>query len=146
ERFSAGDLVVLNGDGIGESHHGGFATRARVRADALVRLPADLSPEHAAALGTAGFPAMLAVLRLEDAGITPKAGDVLVTGAAGGLPRTCPPSMPPRSAPPGSPRCWPGCAWRTRASHPRPGTCWSPGPRAAPGPSRSPCWRGAGTG
>ncbi|HJB09432.1 MAG TPA: oxidoreductase [Candidatus Brachybacterium merdavium] len=84
ERFSAGDLVVLNGDGIGESHHGGFATRARVRADALVRLPADLSPEHAAAIGTAGFTAMLAVLRLEDTGITPEAGDVLVTGASGG--------------------------------------------------------------
>ena len=84
ERFSAGDLVVLNGDGIGESHHGGFATRARVRADALVRLPADLSPEHAAAIGTAGFTAMLAVLRLEDTGITPEAGFVLVTGASGG--------------------------------------------------------------
>src|SRR5690625_7792944 len=84
EQFSAGDLVVLNGDGIGESRHGGFATRARVRADALVRLPADLSPERAAAIGTAGFTAMLAVLRLEDAGITPEAGDVLVTGASGG--------------------------------------------------------------
>ena len=84
EQFSAGDLVVLNGDGIGESRHGGFATRARVRADALVRLPADLSPERAAAIGTAGFTAMLAVLRLEDAGVTPDAGDVLVTGASGG--------------------------------------------------------------
>lgn len=84
ERFSAGDLVVLNGDGIGETHHGGFATRARVRADALVRLPADLSPERAAAIGTAGFTAMLAVLALEDAGVTPESGDVLVTGASGG--------------------------------------------------------------
>ena len=84
ERFSAGDLVVLNGDGIGESVHGGFATRARVRPDALVRLPATLSPERAAAIGTAGFTAMLAVLRLEDAGLTPDAGDVLVTGASGG--------------------------------------------------------------
>jgi len=84
EQFSAGDLVVLNGDGIGESRHGGFATRARVRADALVRLPADLSPERAAAIGTAGFTAMLAVLRLEDTAITPDAGDVLVTGASGG--------------------------------------------------------------
>ena len=84
ERFSAGDLVVLNGDGIGESRHGGFATRARVRPDALVRLPATLSPERAAAIGTAGFTAMLAVLRLEDAGLTPEAGDVLVTGASGG--------------------------------------------------------------
>ena len=84
ERFSAGDLVILNGDGIGETRHGGFATRARVRADALVRLPADLSPERAAAIGTAGFTAMLAVLSLEDAGLTPEAGDVLVTGASGG--------------------------------------------------------------
>lgn len=84
EQFSAGDLVVLNGDGIGESRHGGFATRARVGSGALVRLPADLSPEHAAAIGTAGFTAMLAVLRLEDTGISPDAGDVLVTGASGG--------------------------------------------------------------
>lgn len=84
ERFSAGDLVILNGDGIGESLHGGFATRARVRPDALVRLPVELSPEQAAAIGTAGFTAMLAVLRLEDAGLTPDAGDILVTGASGG--------------------------------------------------------------
>ena len=84
DRFSAGDLVILNGDGIGETRHGGFATRARVRADALVRLPADLSPERAAAIGTAGFTAMLAVLSLEDAGLTSEAGDVLVTGASGG--------------------------------------------------------------
>ncbi|MDN5820024.1 MAG: oxidoreductase [Brachybacterium sp.] len=83
-RFSAGDLVVLNGDGIGESVHGGFATRARVRPDALVRLPATLSPDRAAAIGTAGFTAMLAVLALEDAGVTPESGDVLVTGASGG--------------------------------------------------------------
>lgn len=83
-RFSAGDLVVLTGDGIGESRHGGFATRARVRPDALVRLPAGLSPERAAAIGTAGFTAMLAVLRLEDAGLAPGDGDVLVTGASGG--------------------------------------------------------------
>src|SRR5690625_6834374 len=66
EQFSAGDLVVLNGDGIGESRHGGFATRARVRADALVRLPADLSPQRAAAIGPAGFTAMPAVLRSEE--------------------------------------------------------------------------------
>ncbi|ASK66343.1 oxidoreductase [Brachybacterium avium] len=83
-RFSAGDLVILNGDGIGESVHGGFATRARVRPDALVRLPATLSPDRAAAIGTAGFTAMLAVLALEDGGVTPESGDVLVTGASGG--------------------------------------------------------------
>ena len=83
-RFRAGAVVVLNGDGIGETAHGGFATRARVSADALVRLPADLTPERAAAIGTAGFTAMLAVLRLEDEGLSPDAGDVLVTGASGG--------------------------------------------------------------
>lgn len=82
--YSAGDLVVLNGDGIGESLHGGFATRARVRPDALVRLPAEISPERAAAIGTAGFTAMLAVLRLEDGGVEPGNGDILVTGASGG--------------------------------------------------------------
>ena len=82
--YSAGDLVILNGDGIGETRNGGFATRARVRPDALVRLPADLSPERAAAIGTAGFTAMLSVLRLEDGGVTPEDGDVLVTGASGG--------------------------------------------------------------
>ena len=78
DRFSAGDLVILNGDGLGESRHGGFATRARVRPDTLVRLPAGLSPERAAAIGTAGFTAMLAVLRLEDAGLTPEDGDVQI--------------------------------------------------------------------
>jgi acrylyl-CoA reductase (NADPH) len=83
-RFSPGDAVVLNGDGIGESRHGGFATRARVRPDALVHLPSALTPRRAAAIGTAGFTAMLAVLRLEDAGLTPDDGDVLVTGATGG--------------------------------------------------------------
>lgn len=82
--WSEGDLVVLNGDGIGESRHGGFATRARVRPDALVRLPETMSPERAAEIGTAGFTAMLAVLALEDAGVRPDSGDVLVTGAAGG--------------------------------------------------------------
>jgi acrylyl-CoA reductase (NADPH) len=84
DEFSAGDLVILNGDGHGESRHGGFATRARVRPDALVRLPAGLSPERAAAIGTAGFTAMLSVLRLEDTLVEPAAGDVLVTGASGG--------------------------------------------------------------
>lgn len=85
EQYSAGDLVILNGDGIGESLHGGFATRARVRPDALVRLPPEISPDRAAAIGTAGFTAMLSVLRLEDTGIEPGSGDVLVTGASGGV-------------------------------------------------------------
>lgn len=84
ESWAPGDMVVLNGDGIGESRHGGFATRARVRPDALVRLPASMSVQQAAAIGTAGFTAMLAVQRLEDAGLTPADGEVLVTGASGG--------------------------------------------------------------
>jgi acrylyl-CoA reductase (NADPH) len=84
-RFGAGDLVVLNGDGIGEFRHGGLATAARVRPDALVALPSAISPERAAAIGTAGFTAMIAVLALEDAGVRPDDGEVLVTGSAGGV-------------------------------------------------------------
>lgn len=83
--WAEGDLVILNGDGAGERLHGGFATRARVRPDALVRLPRGLSPERAAAIGTAGFTAMIGVLKLVDAGVRPEDGDVLVTGAAGGV-------------------------------------------------------------
>ena len=83
--WSEGDLVVLNGDGLGEGRHGGFATRARVRPDALVRVPASLSPLQAAAIGTAGFTAMIAVLKLADAGVQPGDGEILVTGAAGGV-------------------------------------------------------------
>lgn len=83
--WDTGDTVVLNGDGIGETRNGGFATRARVRGDALVELPRQISPERAAALGTAGFTAMLCVLQLAEAGLTPDSGDVLVTGAAGGV-------------------------------------------------------------
>jgi acrylyl-CoA reductase (NADPH) len=84
-RFEPGDLVVLNGDGIGERFHGGLAQKARVRPDALIQLPNGISPERAAAVGTAGFTAMIAVLALEDAGVTPESGEVLVTGAAGGV-------------------------------------------------------------
>jgi acrylyl-CoA reductase (NADPH) len=84
-RWSAGDRVILNGAGIGESHHGGLAERARVSGASLVRLPDAVSPARAAAIGTAGFTAMLAVLALERGGVTPDAGDVLVTGAAGGV-------------------------------------------------------------
>ena len=84
-RWIAGDRVILNGAGIGESHHGGLAERARVPGASLVRLPDALSPARAAAIGTAGFTAMLAVLALERGGVTPDSGDVLVTGAAGGV-------------------------------------------------------------
>nr|NLD41147.1 oxidoreductase [Actinomycetales bacterium] len=85
ERFAPGDVVVLNGDRVGESLHGGFATRARVRPDALVHVPEKLGAARAAAIGTAGFTAMIAVLALEDQGVTPQDGEVLVTGAAGGV-------------------------------------------------------------
>jgi acrylyl-CoA reductase (NADPH) len=89
-RWRPGDRVVLNGDGIGESHHGGLAERARVRGDALVRVPETLLAEQAAAIGTAGFTAMLAVLALERNGVDPEqvhasGSSVLVTGATGGV-------------------------------------------------------------
>ncbi|MDQ1582144.1 MAG: acrylyl-CoA reductase [Microbacteriaceae bacterium] len=91
-RWKAGDRVILNGAGIGERHHGGLAERARVDGDALVRLPTAFTSEQAAAIGTAGFTAMLAVLALERQGVTPDAAesagdgaDILVTGAAGGV-------------------------------------------------------------
>jgi acrylyl-CoA reductase (NADPH) len=84
-RFAVGDRVTLNGDGIGEKRFGGFAQKAKVRADALVSLPDSLTTARAAAIGTAGFTAMIAVLALEDAGVTPGDGPVLVTGAAGGV-------------------------------------------------------------
>jgi len=83
--WSPGDLVVLNGDGLGEFRHGGFATRARVRSEALIRVPSGITPSQAAAIGTAGFTAMIGVLKLADAGVTPDSGTVLVTGAAGGV-------------------------------------------------------------
>ncbi|WEO77602.1 oxidoreductase [Cryobacterium sp. SO2] len=84
-RWAAGDRVILNGAGIGESHHGGLAERARVSGASLVRLPDAVSASRAAAIGTAGFTAMLAVLALERGGVTPDSGDILVTGAAGGV-------------------------------------------------------------
>ena len=83
--FKTGDAVVLTGWGVGETHLGGYAERARVKADWLVPLPTGLSPAHAMAIGTAGFTAMLSVLALESHGLTPAAGPVVVTGAAGGV-------------------------------------------------------------
>jgi len=80
-----GDRVVLNGFGIGESHFGGLAERARVNGDWLVRVPEPLSTRQAAAIGTAGYTAMLALLALERHGLRPGSGEVLVTGAAGGV-------------------------------------------------------------
>ncbi len=83
--FAEGDQVILNGWGVGESHFGGYAERARVKGEWLVPLPADITPARAMAIGTAGYTAMLCVLALEKAGVTPDKGDILVTGAAGGV-------------------------------------------------------------
>jgi acrylyl-CoA reductase (NADPH) len=83
--FAPGDKVVLNGWGVGETHHGGYAQRARVKGDWLVKLPASLSAAQAMAIGTAGYTAMLCVMALERQGVTPDMGEVLVTGAAGGV-------------------------------------------------------------
>ena len=84
-RYSAGDKVVLTGWRVGEAHWGGYAEKARVKADWLVPLPKGLTTREAMAVGTAGFTAMLAVMALEDHGLTPEKGEVLVTGAAGGV-------------------------------------------------------------
>ena len=84
-RYSPGDKVVLTGWRVGEAHWGGYAEKARVKADWLVPLPEGLSTRSAMAVGTAGFTAMLAVMALEDHGLSPDKGEVLVTGAAGGV-------------------------------------------------------------
>jgi acrylyl-CoA reductase (NADPH) len=83
--YKPGDRVVLTGWRVGEVSWGGYAQKARVKASQLVHLPAGLSTKQAMAIGTAGFTAMLAVMALEDHGLKPGAGDVLVTGAAGGV-------------------------------------------------------------
>ena len=84
-RFKSGDKVVLTGWRVGEVHWGGYAQKARVNGDWLVALPDALSTRQAMAVGTAGLTSMLCVKALESNGITPKAGPVLVTGAAGGV-------------------------------------------------------------
>ncbi len=84
-RYCPGDKVVLTGWRVGEAHWGGYATRARVKADWLVPLPDGLTTQQAMAVGTAGFTAMLAVMALEDHGLRPENGEVLITGAAGGV-------------------------------------------------------------
>jgi acrylyl-CoA reductase (NADPH) len=83
--WNPGDRVILNGWGLGETHLGGYAEKARVKSEWLVRLPARNSARGAMAIGTAGYTAMLAVMALERHGITPRQGPVIVTGAAGGL-------------------------------------------------------------
>ncbi len=85
DRYKAGDKVVLTGWRVGEARWGGYGQKARVKADMLVPLPEGLDTRMAMAVGTAGFTAMLAVMALEDHGLTPGTGPVLVTGAAGGV-------------------------------------------------------------
>jgi len=84
-RFKVGDKVVLNGFGVGEVHSGGYAQKARVKGDWLVSLPTGIDSRQAMAIGTAGYTAMLCVLALENHGITPDSGNILVTGASGGV-------------------------------------------------------------
>ncbi|MBI1650647.1 MDR family oxidoreductase [Hyphomicrobium sulfonivorans] len=83
--LAPGDRVILNGWGCGERRPGGYAQRARVPAEWLIKCPPQFTTAQAMAIGTAGYTAMLSVLALEDHGITPDRGDVLVTGAAGGV-------------------------------------------------------------
>lgn len=83
--YQPGDLVVLNGWGVGEGHWGGLAQQARLKGDWLVPLPAAFTPKQAMAIGTAGYTAMLCVMALERHGVTPAQGEIVVTGAAGGV-------------------------------------------------------------
>lgn len=83
--YGPGDRVIVNGWGIGERHWGGLAQRARVRGEWLVPLPEAFTPAQSMAIGTAGYTAMLCVLELERRGVTPDQGDVVVTGASGGV-------------------------------------------------------------
>ena len=84
-RYKAGDEVVLTGWGVGENHWGGMAEKARLKADWLVPLPQGLDSKEAMMVGTAGFTAMLCVQAILDSGIKPESGDILVTGASGGV-------------------------------------------------------------
>jgi acrylyl-CoA reductase (NADPH) len=84
-RYKTGDLVLLNGWGVGEAHWGGLAQKARVKADWLLPMPAGMSARHAMAIGTAGYTAMLCVQAIEAHGVGPGDGEVLVTGANGGV-------------------------------------------------------------
>ncbi|MBB4226979.1 acrylyl-CoA reductase (NADPH) [Rhizobium mongolense] len=83
--IEVGDRVVANSWGLSQTHHGGYAQKARLSGDWLVKIPEPLSTRDAMALGTAGYTAMLCVLALEQGGITPDRGDILVTGANGGV-------------------------------------------------------------
>ena len=83
--FKAGDQVLLNGFGVGEGHWGGLAQKARVKGDWLVPLPTAFTPKQAMTIGTAGYTAMLCVMALEQQGVNPDQGEILVTGAVGGV-------------------------------------------------------------
>jgi acrylyl-CoA reductase (NADPH) len=83
--YKVGDKVVLNGWGVGELHWGGLAQKARLKGEWLVPLPGAFTPQQAMAIGTAGYTAMLCVLALEKHGVTPDQGEIVVTGAAGGV-------------------------------------------------------------
>lgn len=83
--YKAGDWVLLNGWGVGEVHWGGLAQKARLNGDWLIPLPSEFSPRQAMAIGTAGYTAMLCVIALERHGVKPADGEILVTGAAGGV-------------------------------------------------------------
>lgn len=84
-KYKTGDAVLLNGWGVGEAHFGGHAQMARVNGDWLIPQPDGLSAADAMAIGTAGYTSMLCVLELEDRGVSPDKGDIVVTGAAGGV-------------------------------------------------------------
>ena len=85
ERYQVGDSVILTGWGVGEKHWGGYAQRARVQADWLVPLPSKLTAQQAMTIGTAGLTAMLCVMALAESGVKPESGEIIVTGAAGGV-------------------------------------------------------------
>lgn len=83
--WKPGDRVILNGWGLGETHLGAYAEKVRVKGDWLVRMPASMSARETMAIGTAGYTAMLAIIALERAGLSPERGPIVVTGAAGGV-------------------------------------------------------------
>ena len=83
--FAKGDRVILTSWGVGETHWGCLAGKARLKGDWLVKLPAGMTPKQAMAIGTAGFTAMLCTMKLEELGVRPESGEILVTGAAGGV-------------------------------------------------------------
>ncbi len=83
--IAVGDRVVANSWGLSQTHHGGYAQQARVKGEWLIKIPAAFSTKDAMAIGTAGYTAMLSVLALEHGGLTPQRGDILVTGANGGV-------------------------------------------------------------